>query len=126
MLAGDDKILLKIKQINEIGNKATATEKELRRTLEISHEFLLRGFKFLPVDIYESEPVFFKICREENALRLPFRAITGLGDIAAPEIITERGIRPFASVEDLAFRCRKLSATVISDLRARGALGSMP
>jgi DNA polymerase-3 subunit alpha (Gram-positive type) len=126
MLAGNNKIVEKIKQINELGNKASATEKELRRTLEIAHEYLLRGFKFLPVDIYESEPVYFKICREQNALRLPFRAIPGLGDVAAPEIVAERSIRPFASIEDLAYRCRKLSATVIEDLKAHGALHGIP
>ncbi len=126
MLSGDEKIVEKIREINALGNKATATEKELRRTLEIAHEFLLRGFKFLPVDIYESEPAYFKIYREEKALRLPFRAIPGLGDIAALEIVDEREKKPFASVEDLSFRCRKLSATIIADLRAHGALGSMP
>ena len=96
------------------------------RTLEIAYEFLKRGFKFLPIDLYKSEPQFFGICREENALRMPFQTVPGLGGIAANELAEEREKGVFASIEDLSDRCSKLSDTIVKDLRKLGALDGMP
>lgn len=126
MLAGDEAVKRRIREMEALGNKATQTEKELVRTLEIAHEFLARGFRFLPIDLYRSEPQFFGICREEKALRLPFQAVPGLGGIAANELAEEREKGAFASVEDLSDRCKKLSDTIVKDLRRLGALEGMP
>ncbi|MBQ8898303.1 MAG: PolC-type DNA polymerase III [Clostridia bacterium] len=126
MLAGEDAIKRKIREMESMGTKATQTEKELVRTLEIAYEFIKRGFKFLPIDLYKSEPQFFGICREEKALRMPFRTVPGLGGIAANELAEEREKGPFASIEDLSDRCSKLSDTIVKDLRKLGALDGLP
>ncbi len=126
MLSGKDAILRRIDEISGLGNKATQTEKELLRTLEISYEFLLRGFVFLPIDIMESDAELFSIYPEKNALRLSFKALGGLGSVASAEILAERARKPFVSVEDLATRCRKLTTTNIDELREHGALTDLP
>ncbi len=127
MLGGDEAVKRKLAEINQIPSfKMTQNDKELRRTLEIVHEYYLRGFHFLPVDIYDSEPAYFKIYKEENALRLPFRAVPGLGDIAAAEIAEERKKEPFSSVEEFMARCRHCSLAVVDALRMAGAFGDIP
>lgn len=127
MIGGDDAVLRKLAEINQIpSGKMTQNDKELRRTLEIAHEYYLRGFKFLPVDIYDSEPAYFKVYPAENALRLPFRAIPGLGDIAAAEIAEERKKGPFSSIEEFSARCRRSSLAITDALRMAGAFGAIP
>ena len=126
MLAGDDAVKRRIREMNALGNKATQTEKELVRTLEICHEFFCRGFRFLPIDLYRSEPQFFAIDEAAGALRLPFQTVPGLGGIAAAELAEERQKAPFTSVEDLSNRCPKVSDAMLADLRKMGALAGLP
>ncbi len=127
MLAGDEAVLRRLGEIAQQPNgKLTQIDKEERRALEIAHEFFLRGFRFLPVDIYQSEPAYFQICREEKALRLPLRAIPGLGDIAANEIAEERKKAPFATISDFSRRCRRTSETITKELQKAGAFGHLP
>ena len=104
----------------------TQNDKELRRSLEIAHEYYLRGFRFLPVDIYESEPAYFKYDKEAQALRLPLRAIAGLGDSAAAEIVEERKKEAFSSIEDFKTRCLHSSQSITDALRMAGAFGDIP
>ena len=127
MMAGDEAILKKLAEIAQIPpGKMTQNDKELRRSLEIAHEYYLRGFRFLPVDIYESEPAYFKYDKEAEALRLPLRAIAGLGDSAAAEIVEERQKEPFSSIEDFKTRCRHSSQSITDALRMAGAFGDIP
>ena len=78
------------------------------------------------MDLYESEPTYFRIYKEQNALRLPFRAIPGLGDIAAAEIAEERKKEPFSSIEEFGARCRHCSLATIDAMRRAGAFGDIP
>ena len=128
MLSGDAALLESLAAAYEKAHeaKATATDKELVRTLEIAHEFLKRGFKFLPVDLFESDAHSFLLVPEENALRMPFRAVTGLGASAAASIVRERERGPFASMEEMRQRCSGVSETIIKELSRLGALGDMP
>jgi DNA polymerase-3 subunit alpha (Gram-positive type) len=125
MLAGDAAVIARIAEIRAKGREATAIEEELVRTLEITHEFLKRGFKFLPVDLYASDADRFIICREENALRLPFAALPGFGGMAGKELAAEREKGPFLSVEDLSRRCSKVNSVCIAALEAAGALSGL-
>ena len=127
MLQGDEAVLAKLAEIAQIpSGKMTQNDKELRRSLEIAHEYYLRGFRFLPVDIYESEHVYFRIYKDQNALRLPLRAIAGLGDTAGAEIVEEREKEQFSSIEDFSRRCRHCSGTIVEALKKSGAFGDIP
>ena len=114
-------------KINEIrkNTDAKAKEEELLTTLEACYEFYMRGYEFADIDVYESDPVKFLIV-DENKLRPPFVAISGLGETAARDISEKRIGREFVSVDDLSALCTKVSKTHIEQLKALGALRDMP
>jgi len=124
MTRGIDAARRKIKEIR--GNpEAKQKEEELLTTLEACYEFYLRGFEFAGIDIYESDPVKFRIVGEKK-LRPPFVAISGLGEAAAYDLAENRAGRRFISVEDLSSACSKVSKTHIEQLREIGALRDLP
>ena len=111
-----------IKQkIREIKNdpKASAKDQTAVTSLELVLEMNMRGFKFLPCDLYKSHVSRFLI--EDGALRCPFTSLGGLGESAAIAIVRERDKAPFLSIEDMKDRT-KVSSAVIELLRAHGSL----
>jgi DNA polymerase-3 subunit alpha (Gram-positive type) len=106
------------------------TNKELDEVsvLEVAAEMYARGFKFLPVDLYQSTSHQFKI--EKNAdgmdcLRPPLTGLPGLGETAAEAIVEDRLKGDFTSIEDLVERCG-INKNVIEILKGHGCLGDMP
>lgn len=89
--------------------------------LELVHEMLLRGFSFLAVDLYKSDPTLFLI--EGNALRCPFISLPGFGESAAQGLAAARG-EGFNSVEDLKNKAR-ISSSAIEQLRESGVLNGL-
>ena len=82
----------------------------------------MRGIRFLPVDLYRSDVLKFRI--EDGNIRCPFTSLSGLGENAAIPIVKAREEGPFLSVEDLKIRGKAGSST-IELLRAHGALEGM-
>ena len=111
-----------IDALRKIGQRdmSDKNEKELV-TLELVHEMGLRGFSFLPVDLYKSDTNQFII--EGNSLRCPFTALSGFGDSAAQGLISAR-TEPFISIEDLKIRA-KISSPAVELLRESGALNGL-
>lgn len=120
---GDEEVCMRYRNLKAQPKRSTL-EDDVMSTLEICHEFYKRGFTFLPVDIYKSEVNNFVI--EDNALRIPFTAIPGLGEAAAQSIVEERKNGKFMSGEDIIARCDKVSKSVIESLSEIGALGDIP
>ena len=108
----------------EAMEKPTAKDKNLLITLEVAYEYFLRGFEFLPIDIYKSEALNFVI--EDGKLRPPFVAVSGLGENAAFDIVAGREGKQFMSIEEFSIACPKVSKTHIQMLKDAGAFGSMP
>ena len=102
----------------------TSVEKDTMNNLEVCYEMYLRGFSFLPPDIYRSEVKEFVI--EGNSLRIPFTSIANFGEQAARDIVAERAKKRFSSVEDMMLRCPKVSKSVVAALELHGALSDMP
>ena len=90
---------------------------------EVAYEYFLRGFEFLPIDIYKSDALNFII--EDGKLRPPFVAVSGLGESAAFDIVKGREGKQFLSVEEFAIACPKVSKTHIQMLKDAGAFGNM-
>lgn len=86
--------------------------------LEVVLEFLVRGYSFLPPDLYKSGVKDFAI--EDQALRVPFTALGGFGEAAAQSIVDAR-TEVFASIEDLRTRTR-INSNGIDMLREASAL----
>ncbi len=96
----------------------TEKDKESLVSLEVLLEMALRGFAMLPPDLYKSEATAFVM--EGNALRAPFTALKGFGELAAQAIVEQRK-DPFVSIEDLRTRT-KVSSAGIDLLSRAGAL----
>ncbi|NLE20965.1 MAG: PolC-type DNA polymerase III, partial [Clostridiales bacterium] len=111
-----------LEALYRIGQKdlTDKNEKEIV-VMELAHEMGLRGFSFLPVDLYKSDATRFLM--EGDALRCPFTSLSGFGESAAQGIIDARSER-FISVEDIRSRA-KVSSTAIDLLRECGALNGL-
>ena len=125
MMGGANKVKQKIREIQANPN-ATAKEQDLLTTLECVYEFYMRGFDFAPIDLYRSDAMKF-LPEGDKLLRVPFVAVSGLGDAAALDLAAAtRGGRTFVSVEEVAAACPKVSSAHIDVLKRLGAFGDMP
>ncbi len=111
-----------LEALNRLSKKEMTdkSEKEII-VLELVREMLLRGFTFLPVDLYKSDPSLFLI--EGNALRCPFSSLPGFGENAARGLAAARA-EGFHSVEDLKSKA-KISSSAIEQLREGGVLNGL-
>jgi DNA polymerase-3 subunit alpha (Gram-positive type) len=123
MTNGIDSVRANIDTIDN-NEDATAKDEDLLTTLEVVYEYYLRGFEFLPIDIYKSHAIKFLI--EDGKLRPPFVAISGLGENAAWDIMNGREGKNFLSIEEAAAACPKVSKTHIHMLKDAGAFGDLP
>ena len=117
MLAGPNAIRNKLVTLNESFNLKVKDE-NLQVTLGVALEMTKRGFKFLPIDINQSDATNFKM--EDKGLRMPFSSIDGLGESVAYDIIQKRMERPFTSRDDVKDRTR-INKTVFEKLESFGA-----
>ena len=107
------------------GNEnATDKDEDLLTTLEVAYEYYIRGFEFLPIDIYRSHATKFLIV--DGKLLPPFVAISGLGENAAVSLMEGREGKHFLSIEEVAAACPKVSKTHIQMLKEAGAFGDLP
>ncbi len=123
MTHGMDMVKANIRAI-EHNDAATDKDKDLLVTLEVAYEYYLRGFDFLPIDLYKSHATKFLV--EDGKLRPPFVSISGLGESAAWDLCEGRKGKQFLSVEEVAEACPKVSKTHIQMLKASGAFGDLP
>jgi DNA polymerase-3 subunit alpha (Gram-positive type) len=123
MTSGMERVRAKMREIELKGREATQKENDMYSTLEVVRELLARGFTFLPVDIYKSDPVRF--LPEDGMLRPPLTSVKGLGESVARSVAAAREKGAFISVDDLQTR-GGVSKSVSELLGNFGALGNMP
>ncbi|MGR3741694.1 PolC-type DNA polymerase III [Companilactobacillus sp. DQM5] len=124
MARGKEAVKKSMSEINQKGMEASTKEKNLLTVLEIANECLERGFKIKMVDINESEAFDFKII-DDHTLLAPFRAVPGLGENVAKQIVAAREEKPFLSKEDLSNR-GKVSKTLIEYLTVNHVIDDLP
>ena len=113
-----------IKNVYQQGFKASVLDKSTVTYLELANEMMERGFKFTHLDLYESDPIKFRVM--EEGLMPPLAALGGVGESAAKAIAAVRDkARPFISQEDLRQRAG-ISKSVIERLAEVGALQNLP
>ena len=123
MTSGHEAVKANIKAI-ETNEEATNKDEELLVTLEVAHEYYLRGFEFLPIDLYRSHATKFEVV--DGKLLPPFISISGLGESAAWDLMNGREGRTFMSIEEVAAACPKVSKTHIQMLKDAGAFKDLP
>ena len=115
---GKANIVRTIREIDEKGKDASATEKEMYATLQLCNEAYARGYDFLRPDLKKSHATYF-LPEGEHSIRCPFSSLPGLGDAAAQSIYETCEASEVLSVEDLRQR-GQISKSVIEILRANG------
>lgn len=107
------------KRKDELSKKERDTYKDMR----LVQEMYARGFEFLPLDIYKSEPHHFQIV--DGKLLPALNTIDGLGDNAAVAIAEAAKDGIFLSKDDFRERT-KVSKTTIELMSDLGLFGDMP
>ena len=107
------------KRKDELSKKEQDTYKDMR----LVQEMYARGFEFLPLDIYKSEPHHFQIV--DGKLLPALNTIDGLGDNAAVAIAEAAKNGIFLSKDDFRERT-KVSKTTIELMSDLGLFGDMP
>ena len=123
MTGGMEAVKANIQAIND-NEEATDKDEDLLTTLEVVYEYYLRGFDFLPIDLYESHAIKFLI--KDGKILPPFVAISGLGESAAWDLMRGREGKKFLSIEEVAAACPKVSKTHMQMLKQAGAFGDLP
>jgi DNA polymerase-3 subunit alpha (Gram-positive type) len=107
--------------MEELYNSSKDDEKDELMDLETALEMRYRGFSFRPTSIEKSEASEYVLLLEEKALLAPLTAIKSLGPKVAENIVSERKIAPFVSLDDFKKRT-KVDKTALEHLKKIGAL----
>lgn len=125
ILAGHDAVRRKMREIEAKERTKEAGKKELDvyGNLQIFNEMMARGIEVLPISLEKSHAV--KYLPEDGKMRLPFGALSGVGDKAAIALYEAAQKGGFLSKEE--FRVASgASKTIISQLDEMGVLNGLP
>ena len=123
ILAGMQSVLDRMDAIKKMGRDASNKEQDEVLVYEVAYEMYARGYEFLPVEFGHSKGTKFSV--EDGKVRLPFRALEGMGETAARSIEEEYEKREFSSVEDLVSRTG-VNTSNVEVLQKHGVLAGIP
>ncbi|MCQ2464050.1 MAG: hypothetical protein MJ095_00545, partial [Oscillospiraceae bacterium] len=113
----------RIMALREMGNERSAKETATLDTLYIINEMLVRGYEFLPLDLYKSHAYKYQI--EDGKIRIPFSSISGIGDAAAENLYKAAQERNFISIEEFQTQSGA-TKSVIELFEKMGTFGDLP
>ncbi len=123
VIKGRGAVLAKMNEIKAKGKEATKKELDTYDVLLIFNEMMARGIEVLPIDIKHSHAM--KFLPENGKMRLPFGALSGVGEKAAYSIYEAAEKGDFVSREDFAVEAG-VSKTIIQNLADLGAMDDLP
>ncbi len=124
VIEGRNAVKRRMADIKLKGKDAQPKEINMYPTLQVVNEMMARGIELLPVDIYKSHATVYEI--EDGKIRMPFGALSGVGENAAIALMEARkGGAEFVSVDDFAQKASASSST-IEALRQVGAFRDLP
>ena len=109
--------------VKEKGRDASKKEQDVYNNMLIFNEMLERGIEILPIDIKKSHAV--KYVPENGKMRLPFGALSGVGERAAISLYEAAQSGDFISKDEFQ-TASGASKTVIDMLTELGAFGDLP
>ena len=123
LLKGHSAVKALISDTAAKGKEATKKEIDVYNNLLIFNEMMARGIEILPIDIKHSHAM--KFLPENGKMRLPFGALSGVGEKAAYSIYEAAQRGDYVSKEDFASMAG-VSKTIIEKLSDLGALADLP
>ncbi len=123
VIKGRGAVLAKMNEIKAKGKEASKKELDTYDVLLIINEMMARGLEILPIDIKHSHAM--KFLPENGKMRLPFGALSGVGEKAAYSIYEAACKGDFVSREDFAVEAG-VSKTIIQNLADLGAMDDLP
>ncbi len=123
VIQGKEAVRRLMTAIKSKGKEATKKELDVYNNLLIFNEMMSRGIEVLPIDINHSHAM--KYLPENGKMRLPFGALSGVGEKAAYSIYEAAQRKNFVSREDFAVEAG-VSKTIIQNLADLGAMNELP
>ncbi len=123
LLGGRPAVQRYLRDIKAKGKEASKKELDVYENMLIFNEIMARGIEILPIDINKSHAM--KYLPEDGKMRLPFGALSGVGEKAAYAIYETAQKGNFVSKEDFQIEAG-VSKTIIENLSDLGALNDLP
>jgi DNA polymerase III subunit alpha, Gram-positive type len=123
MCKGKANLLVHMADFKERYNDLTKKEKDMIKDMRIVQEMYVRGFDFMPIDLYCVHASHFQIF--DGRIMPSLSSINGMGEKAAESIIEARKNGEFISIEDFRIRT-KTSKTMIDLLKNNDILKGLP
>ena len=127
-MQGIEAVRNKIRELQAKGNGRTKKENDLHDILMITNEMMSRKIdgkpmEFLPIDLKKSHATEYLI--EDGKIRIPFSALSGVGENAARGIYETAQRGDYLSVEEFQYQSGA-TRTVIEMLESMNAFGDLP
>ena len=122
VMQGKEMVLYRMKELKAKGVDMTDKEDKQYVALQTAYEMLQRGFEFLPIDLYKSDALKYRI--ENGKIRLPFVSLKGVGENASKLIYNAAQQGECISQDELL--SRGVGKSMIQTLMECGALGDLP
>ncbi len=123
IMQGKQAVRQYLQNIKAKGKEATKKELDVYNNMLIFNEMMSRGIEVLPIDINHSHAM--KYLPENGKMRLPFGALSGVGEKAAYSIYEAAQKGDFVSREDFQIEAG-VSKTIIQNLADLGAMNDLP
>ncbi len=123
VIQGKNAVRQYLRNIKAKGKDATKKELDVYNNMLIFNELMSRGIEVLPIDINKSHAM--KYLPENGKMRLPFGALSGVGEKAAYSIYEAAQRGNFVSREDFQLEAG-VSKTIIQNLAELGAMNDLP
>ncbi len=123
IMGGKEAVRRYLRDIKAKGKDATQKELDVYENMLIFNEMFSRGLEVLPIDINKSHAM--KYVPEDGKMRLPFGALSGVGEKAAYSIYEAAQAGNYVSKEDFQLEAG-VSKTIIQNLSDLGAFKDLP
>ncbi|MDD6478277.1 MAG: PolC-type DNA polymerase III [Oscillospiraceae bacterium] len=123
IMGGKEAVRRYLQNIKAKGKEATQKELDVYENMLIFNELMSRGIEVLPISLDKSHAM--KYLPEDGKMRLPFGALSGVGEKAAYAIYETAQKGNFVSLEDFQLEAG-VSSTIIKNLADLGAMKDLP